>query len=178
MRRGSTLPLVLLISSLTGCGTAASRADLTFAELEARQLRADQAREHGRVMELEARLSEAERRLASQARADETSPDAWSSDVTSAGGRRKAEPLRSQGDFLAEARVAAPAGGAPGACGAVKGTPAAPQTERERLQQLLEGLRDYAADPRSGLSLERREALRVLLRRERQLDLINPWGER
>jgi hypothetical protein len=180
MRRGSTLSLVLLIGSLAGCGATGSRADANSAEVQAQALRAEQAREHARVVELEARLGEAERRLASQARAGKPTADAWATDVTSSGERQKPEPLRSQGDFLTEARVAVAPGAPPSACGAVGQTPPAASalTERERLQQLLDSLRDYVADPRSGLSLERREALRVLLRRERPLDLINPWGER
>jgi hypothetical protein len=44
---------------------------------------------------------------------------------------------------------------------------------RERLDELLEEFRDEPLD-QSGLSRERREALRLLLRRERTLD-TNPW---
>ncbi len=48
-------------------------------------------------------------------------------------------------------------------------------SDRGRVEQLLNELREYGFDLHGGLSLERREALRVLLRRERQLDLMNPW---
>ena len=57
-------------------------------------------------------------------------------------------------------------------------TPASSASERKRLEELLEELRGYGFDLQTGLSLERREALRVLLRRDRQLDLMNPWGDR
>jgi len=178
MWRGFALTFLAISGSLPACGASTPRTDANSAELQAQALRAEQAREHARVLELEARLSDAERRLASQGPSNETNSAAWSNDVTSAGKHGNPASLRSQGDFLAEARVAAPAGARPGACVGVATPPAAPQSERERLQQLLDGLREYAADPRSGLSLERREALRVLLRRERQLDLMNPWGDR
>lgn len=175
MRRGVTLIFVFLLGNLAGCAAAASRGEMTSADSQA--LRAEQAREHARLLEVEARLVDAERRLAKQAHGSETAPELWS-DVTSAASRGKAEPLRSEGDFLAEARVAAPAGAASPACAPSQTAAPDPRTERERLQQLLESLRAYATDPHSGLSLERREALRVLLRRERQLDLMNPWGDR
>jgi hypothetical protein len=82
---------------------------------------------------------------------------------------------------LAEAHHVAPparAGAEKLGAGASPPLIAAAASERERLEQLLEALREYGYDTQSGLSPERREALRVLLRRERQLDLMNPWGER
>ena len=50
--------------------------------------------------------------------------------------------------------------------------------ESFRQSRAIPRLFGIAFDPQSGLSLERRQALRVLLRRERQLDLMNPWGDR
>jgi hypothetical protein len=165
MRRGSTLPFVLVMGGLAGCGAGASRGALAAAELEAQSARAEARREHARLLEMEARMVDLERRLAKQARACPATPDPLSVDVAQARQRPKVEPLRSEGDFLAEARVvtqaAQPAGD--------------PAAERERLQQKLESLREY--EQQGGLSRERREALRVLLRRDRQLDLINPWND-
>jgi len=86
--------------------------------------------------------------------------------------------VASEGDFLAEAHAVAPAVRPPAPNVAVGASPQAVPvaSDRERLAQLLDELRKYGFDPQSGLSLERREALRVLLRRERELDLMNPWG--
>jgi|SRR6187399_2994122 len=178
MRRASTLPFVLLIGCLPGCGAGTSRGDVATAELEARSARADAQRDRARLIEIESRLIELERYLERQERACEAAPDAQTGDVASSGEQQRTDPLRSEGDFLAEARVAAPPGRAPTAKVAGTTTPrSTPVSERERMEQLLEGLREYAFDPRSGLSRERREALRVLLRRDRQLDLMNPWAE-
>jgi hypothetical protein len=138
-------------------------------------------REHAQLIELGARLLELEHRLASQTPACEATPDPRAVAVTSSRDQPRTEPLRSEGDFLAEARAVTPSA-APAAARAANvavGTPPSPTTaasERQRLEQLLEQLREYGFDPRSGLSLERREALRILLRRERQLDLMNPWA--
>jgi len=180
MRRGSTLLLVVLIGALPGCGAGASRGDVAAAELEAWSARAEAMREHSRLVELETRLHEMERRSASYTRPCDGGPDAPSAGAVTAPDAPEAEPLRSEGDFLAEARVATPASAPPAAKLALAATPqaAAPASERARLEQRLEGLREYAFDPQSGLSAERRDALRVLLRRERQLDPMNPWGNR
>ena len=180
MRRGTTLPFVLLICGLPGCGAGASRGDVAAAELQAQSERAEAMREHARLIELEARLSEMERRLASRARACDATDVPRAFGVQSSHDRPKVEPLRSEGDFLTEARVVAPPAGPSDARAAVLDTspPPTPASDRERLEQLVEDLREYAFDPQSGLSLERRQALRVLLRRERQLDLMNPWGDR
>jgi len=116
-------------------------------------------REQAELSKLKGRVAELERRLMAQAGACQPAtyvPAATGLSRT----RPKTAPLRSQGDFQAEARLAA-----------------LPDSERERLEQLLEGLREYVYDPRSGLSVERREALRILLRRDRQLDLMNPWTD-
>ncbi len=152
-------------------------------------------REHARLIQLEARLLEMEQRLASQTRGCETTSEPHSVAVETSRDRPKTDPLRSQGDFLAEAHpatpaVVPPAAGAPATGPSVAAPaaakvalaespqPATPASERQRLEQLLEGLREYGFDPQNGLSNERREALRVLLRHERQLDLMNPWGGR
>lgn len=175
MRRGSTLKIVLLVGGLSGCGAGASRGDVAAAELEARSAQADAQRERARLIEIEARLIELERYLVRQERACEDAPDTQLGDSSHP---PRTDPLRSEGDFLAEARVVAPAAGAPVA---KRGGAAPPRStsisEREHMEQLLEGLREYAFDPRSGLSRERREALRVLLRHDRQLDLMNPWAD-
>jgi hypothetical protein len=152
---------------------------LAAAKLEAQSARADAKREHARLLEMETRMAELEHRLAGQTRACAPTRDPWSADVESAHQRPKPEPLRSEGDFLAEARVSAPAAPAPAgsvALGTAK-QEAAPGSEQERLQQQLEDLREYTHDRQSGLSRERREALRVLLRHDRQLDLMNPWTD-
>ncbi|HEX5099819.1 MAG TPA: hypothetical protein VFV94_09985 [Polyangiaceae bacterium] len=146
-----------------------------MAELEARSARADAQRDRARLVEIEARLIELERYWERQERACEA--DRQSGDVESLGDGQRTDPLRSEGDFLAEARVAAPAAGPAAKGGAAAPPRSTPVSERERMEQLVEGLREYAFDPRSGLSRERREALRVLLRRDRQLDLMNPWAE-
>lgn len=178
MRRGRALPFVLLAGSLAGCGAGTSRGDTAAAELQARTAKAEATREHARLVEMEARVVELERRLARQARACETRHDVPPADVESARPRPKTQPLRSQGDFLAEARVAAPTDGPPALAIPLDATAQANAagTGRDRLQQKIEGLREYASDGQNGLSIERREALRVLLRRERQLDLVNPWS--
>ncbi|HTQ02561.1 MAG TPA: hypothetical protein VMI54_01850 [Polyangiaceae bacterium] len=116
-------------------------------------------------------MVELERRLANQMRGCEATPDRGLVDVESARPHPNTVPLRSQGDFLTEAHVAAPAR-APASGGVV----AAPASEREHVQELLDDLREHAFDRQSGLSPERREALRVLLRRERKLD-SNPWSD-
>jgi hypothetical protein len=120
-----------------------------------------------------------DRRSAERSRQCVTTQDSPAGEVAAARDRPKTESLRSQGDFLAEARTAPPATSSRAATLAL----AAPQqatsgSERERLEQRLELLRPYAVDPQSGLSPERRDALRVLLRRDRQLDLMNPWDSR
>jgi hypothetical protein len=177
MRHRATLLFVLLSGGLAGCGASSPKPNGDAAELEARSARAEATREHAQLMELGARLLELEHRLATQTPACEATPVA----VTSSGGQPRTEPLRSEGDFLAEARAVTPSA-APAAARAANvagGTSPQPTTaasERQRLEQLLEQLREYGFDPRSGLSLERREALRILLRRERQLDLMNPWA--
>jgi hypothetical protein len=176
MARRVGLLLVILLGTLPGCGASASMAAVEAAESQARSARADATREHARLVELEARLVEMERRSARQARACPAAPEPRSVDVASALVHPKPDPLRSQGDFSAEAQPAAPA--APPAAKLALGAsppPAGAAPERDRLEQLLEGLREYGTDKPSGLSIERREALRVLLRRERQLDLMNPW---
>lgn len=180
MRRGATLLFVLLGSGLPGCGAGASRVDLAAAEQQAWAARAQAMREHARLIELETRLFEMERRSTRQPPTCEAAPDSQASDVAAARERPPAEPLRSEGDFLAQARVPAPAAAPPLAALAreARPRPAKPASERERLEQRLDGLREYAFDPQSGLSPERREALRVLLRRDRQLDLMNPWDNR
>ena len=217
MRDRWTLSVVLLLGGLPGCGAGVSQADSTAAGLEARAARAEAMRARARVIELEARLGELERRQARPVRACEAAPEPSAATVSSSTAQPSAAPLRSEGDFLAEARVVAPTPAAPATAApataaptpaapataapipaarpstrAVAATPAAapatavalaaapepatPSTEQERLEQLLESLREYAFDPQSGLSRERREALRVLLRRDRKLDLTNPWG--
>lgn len=180
MRRGTTLPFLLLICGLSGCGAGASRSDVAAAKLQAQSERAEAMRAHARLIELEARLSEMERRLASRARACDTTAVPRAFGVASSHERPQLVPLRSDGDFSTEARVVARPAGPPDARVAVGETAQSPTpaSERERLEQLVEDLREYAFDPHSGLSLERRQALRVLLRRERQLDLMNPWGDR
>ena len=175
MWRGWTLLFVLGTGGLTGCGAAASEAHPATTELETRSARAEATRERARFVALEARLREMERRAAERPPC-ESAHDAATGDVAPA---RPPEALRSEGDFLAEARVARPDSAPP----AAKVARAAPQlgtsgSERERLEQRLELLRPYAVDPQSGLSPARREALRVLLRRDRQLDLMNPWDSR
>jgi len=172
------------MGGLPGCGAGASQRDAAAAELEARSARAEATRERARLVEIEARLIEMERRLASRMGECEGTPDPRSASVANSGELPKPGPFRSEGDFLAEARVVASAAAPPVAAPPVTAVaaaatpqPATPASEQERLEQLLEGLREYAFDPHSGLSRERREALRVLLRRERKLDLMNPWRD-
>jgi hypothetical protein len=144
------------------------------AESQAESARTEAAREHAQLIELEARLIEMEHRLATQARVCNAPPDAELVQPAVLREQPKAKPLRSEGDFLVEAHTVAPGAGIPAGTVAAAG-PATPTSERERVEQLLNGLREYGTDTRSGLSVERREALRVLLRRERPLDLMNPW---
>jgi hypothetical protein len=179
MWRGSTLPFVLLLGALPGCGAAASRGDVAAAELRERSARAEALREHTRLLELEGHIVELERRLARQTRGCLVTPDPLSVDVPSALERPKPDPLRSQGDFLTEAHAVTSAPAPPAGPVVVAATTpaAAPASDQEHLRQALDGLREFALDRRGGLSLERREALRVLLRHERQLDK-NPWGDR
>jgi len=175
----STLLVALLIGSLPGCAASVSISRGWSSSRQARSARAEAMREHAQLVQLEARLFEMEQRLASQARACRATPDPRSVAGASPPDPPRTEPLRSEGDFLLEARAVAPAA-PPAAKIAVAESPqpVAASSEREHVQQLLEGLREYTFDPQSGLSLERREALRVLLRRERQLDSVNPWGPR
>ncbi|HEY3497417.1 MAG TPA: hypothetical protein VGK73_22125, partial [Polyangiaceae bacterium] len=181
MRLPSALPFVLLLGGLSGCGAGASQSDAATAESEARAARAEATRERARLVEIEARLIEMERRWTTRMGACEGTPEPRSPALSS-GVQPQADPLRSEGDFLAEARVPSPAA-APAAVAPVAATPAAvapvtaapaevaiaatpqpatPLSEQERLEQLLEGLREYAFDPQGGLSRERREALRIL----------------
>src|SRR3954468_24338564 len=102
MRYRSTLLFVVLSGGLGGCGVSASKANLEAAELQAQAARAEATREHAQLIEIEARLIELEKRLASQARACGATPDPRSVDVASARDRPRTEPLRSEGDFLAE----------------------------------------------------------------------------
>jgi hypothetical protein len=150
------------------------------AEAQARSARTDAAREQARLVELEIRLLELEQRLARQPRACDMASDPGAVDLPSSRDQPKTQPLRSEGDFLAEAHSVAPASGPPGAKAAGGTSPraATAASERQRVAQLLEDLQKYGFDSRSGLSPERREALRVLLRQERQLDLMNPWDGR
>jgi hypothetical protein len=134
-------------------------------------------REHARFIELEARLLELEHRLARRTPACEATPDPVSARSARSSEPSRTEPLRSQGDFLAEARTVPPPAPRPAAKKTARGTPSQAESppERARLERLLAELRRYDLDPQSGLSLERREALRVLLRHDRELDLMNPW---
>jgi len=175
MRRRSLLPFVLLVGGVAGCGASASKGDTTAAELDAWSEQTEAMREHARLVQVEAQLIELQRRLASQARTCQPTPER----TASASEPPKTEPLRSEGDFLAEARVAPPPGSTPKKVAvAAPPAPTTPASEQERLLQLLEELHAYGFDLQGGLSLERREALRVLLRRDRQLDLMNPWNDR
>lgn len=179
MSRGSKFLFALLVGGLPGCGASASKAAVDAAESQAQSARAEATREHAQLIEIEARLLELEHRLASQARACKATRDPQPVAVASSREQPGTKPLRSEGDFLVEAHPIAPA--APPSAKVALGAspqPAAPVSEREHLEQLLEQLRAYGYDPQSGLSLERREALRVLLRRERPLDMMNPWDER
>jgi len=178
MRRGWTLPFILLTGGLPGCEAGVSRGDMALAKLQVQSAREEAKREHARLLEMETRMADLERRLAKQARACGATRDPRAADVEGARGRPKTEPLRSEGDFLTEARVSAPATAPPARSSALgAATAEAPASEQERLQRQLEGLREYTLDQQSGLSFERREALRVLLRKDRQLDLMNPWAD-
>jgi len=146
-----------------------------MAAADAAAARAEATREHARIIQLEERLIEMDQRLARQARACKAARDPASVEVASARPQPKADPHRSQGDFLTEAHAVAPPPVPAAPVALASSQPATAASERERLEQLLQGLREYGFDPQSGLSIERREALRVLLRRERQLDLMNPW---
>jgi len=171
----STVLFVLLSGGLAGCGASSPSANVNAAELQATSARAEAMREHARLIEIEARLVELEHRLAN--RECEPTPDPRSVAAASSRDQPTPEPLRSEGDFLAEAHAVAPAVRPPAPNVAVGASPQAVPvaSDRDRLAQLLDELRKYGFDPQSGLSLERREALRVLLRRERELDLMNPW---
>ncbi len=171
---------MLLGGGLPACGVSASQADVAAAELQAQSARAEAVRDQVRLIELEARLVEMEHRLARQARACEAASDSLSADGADSRDQPRREPLRSEGDFLAEAHTVAPTTAPPAATiadGASRHR-TNPASERQRVAQLLEALREHGLDPQNGLSPERREALRVLLRRERQLDLMNPWNDR
>lgn len=174
MWRRATVLFVLFSGGLAGCGASSPTTNVNAAELRAESARADATREHAQLIKIEARLIELEHRLAN--RECEATPDPRAAAAASSRAQRATESLRSEGDFLAEAHAVAPAArtAVPNVVGASP-PPVAAASDRERLAQLLEALREYGFDPQSGLSLERREALRVLLRRERELDLMNPW---
>ena len=177
MWRRSTVLFVLLIGGLAGCGASSPSTNVNAAESQATSARAEAMREHAQLIKIEAQLIELEHRLAN--RACEAPPDPLWVDVEPASERPRTQPLRSEGDFLTEARVVPTA--APSVpLVAVRASPhvAPAASDRGRVEQLLNELREYGFDLQSGLSLERREALRVLLRRERQLDLMNPWDDR
>jgi hypothetical protein len=72
---------------------------------------------------------------------------------------------------MTEARVKAPAAQPPVTAVADGATTQGAEPAADRLEVLREFERQ------GGLSRERREALRVLLRHDRQLDLTNPWSD-
>jgi hypothetical protein len=121
-----------------------------------------------RVAELEDRIRDLERR--------EASANACRSGALKPEERRVlAELVATNQRLLSELSQEGPISTQDSVASFPTSAPPAPESvpTRERLEQLLEEFRGEPLD-QSGLSRERREALRVLLRRERTLD-TNPW---
>lgn len=159
--RSGLLLLAPLALAAGGCmQTNTTREDLLLAAVLESQAEARRARAH--VDELESRLAtlEHERKSTPFAACDSNSslprPDVAERDELPSQG--ESDDVAASEDF--------PVGD--------DSNPSEAQAERLRFKRSLEELRRYSLDWRSGVSREQREALRVLLRRNRALD-GNPW---
>lgn len=161
--------LVLLSLLLGACARSVSPDGV---QIELAEARARAAEQRVRIAELEARLVEVERRTqnhTADAQRGEDDTKQMLSKLLLASERLTAEVVKQR-------ECSAPAVDARSA--ALDGfefSSAGPALDRERFERVLELLRGYPLDYRSGISRQRREALRVLLRRDRAIDTNNPW---
>jgi hypothetical protein len=159
--RPTQLLAVLICLALAGC--AALGAGDTGLNDELRASRAEAEAEHARVAALEARLAQLEQRTQHQA-----------SERVS---QSRVERLIEQNEVML-ALAGATCDGEARASRPVPPVGSADTQEvatAEQRQQLAQRLRAYLAGRAGGLSLEQREAMRVLLRPDRVLDRSDPW---
>ena len=169
---------VALLAALTGaCGCAAQLAGQNQLAYELAQARDDAAAQRSQVTALEARLAVLERDAASKrARSVQDAPVL-----------AKLDHLISVNEKLVE-RVSAPSHETPVNQSSAPVTSSSPAqasddnacadglTPEEQLERLVRRMHGHAGSGfRGGLSLEQSQALRVLLRRERELDERSPW---
>jgi hypothetical protein len=146
---------LLLAATVTGCIAEGHPSDGAAA-----QLAATRALEHDRLVALESRVRELEREASSQRACDSKTATFWNSQSLYPDPVGEVAPTPASEAKFPEADELSVSENTP---------------ERERFEQTLEALRTYSLDWHSGISRQRREALRVLLRRDRALDRSNPW---
>jgi hypothetical protein len=164
-QRNLALWCLLAVALPLGCARAA-RDDELMAEVQS--LRAESAAERARVASLEQKLSDLEQQRSDAARQNEV--------------LRKLERLVELNEqLLKRGQPAVPATAeAPAADATSSPLPSdasfSTRAEGDQLNETLERLRSMPLSDHGPMSLERRQALKVLLRRERPLDTQNPWA--
>lgn len=149
-----------------GCVDSGQREDRLLAEIQ--QVRAEAAQERARVAALEARLTayDQERAQALRERDMERKLDRLV-DLNERLLDRDAPDAPAPNPLEARPAGPAPAESADASFSAL--------AENRRLNEILARLRGETNIDQSTLSLERRRALKVLLKQDRALDPLNPW---
>jgi len=148
---------------LAGC--AAQQGDSLRLSEELGRARADAAWQQARAAGFESRMSQLEQRAAAA-----QSAQSMQSAQDRALSRRLDRLLELNERLLAER------GAAPVATPTPTAARAEPTlTQEQELRALVERMRGRAGSPHGGLTREQEDALRVLTRPERKLDMDNPW---
>lgn len=166
--------MAALAASFTGC--AAQMAGQSQLAFELSQARDEAAAQRAHVTELEARLSLLERDATSKrTRASQDAPVLEKLDHLIRVNERLLERASATAPKAAENLSSAPT---------LSGALEAPEQDvcadglspEEQLERLVRRMHGHGgAGFRGGLSLEQSQALRLLLRRERELDANSPW---
>lgn len=159
----------------SGCVAGHTSDPLLKAELAEAQQR--NALERQRVMALEARIADLERESASRMQRERSEARAFENRQVL---QKLNELLEVNQRLLREAERARKRDEAPAVAKQEPEEPAptdlpAAQSREEQLRQIVFEMHGEPGRWRDGLSLEQSEALRVLLKSERPLDLKNPW---
>jgi hypothetical protein len=164
MRLGWSM-LAPLLALTVGCVDSGRRDDRLLAEIQ--QLRLEAAEERARVAALEARLAafDRERAQAQREREMERKLDRL---VDLNERLLDREPPPAPSPLQARPEGPAPAEAADASFSAL--------AENRRLNEILARLRGETNVDESAMSLERRRALKLLLRQDRALDPLNPWA--
>ena len=164
--RSSWMVLAPLLALMVGCVDSGQREDRLLAELQ--QVRAEAAQERARVTALEARLAafDRERAQALRERDMERKIDRLV-DLNERILDREAPAAPEPSPLEARPEGPAPAEPADASFSAL--------AENRRLNEILARLRGQMNVDQGTLSLERRRALKVLLKQDRTLDPLNPW---